>query len=199
MKPGKQTDIVQEFGCSRTAISKLVKAKDYRIIYTPAGSIDIDATVKALKDSGFGKRSNPIKKRNGTKKIAVIKEDEILEDEDLLKEGPLLLTDSRGLIEKRKSFHQAEKVRIENEEKLGKLIDVEEVGEKSFTLWRQVRDGIQAIKDRCSVKIMAAQTVHDVEQILDDETHNILSSIVDGYENIDDSALKKKLVLNLTR
>ena len=58
MYKGTQAELVKELGCSRTAISKLAVAKDYRIIYTKGGKrIDIDKSLKALIGSGFGKRS----------------------------------------------------------------------------------------------------------------------------------------------
>lgn len=198
MKPGKQSDIVKEFGVSRNAISLLVKNKDYRIIYTPNGKINIDATIKALSDSGFGERSRKLKR----KKTAKPKQQPITTEEfesDVEESGELKLTDSRARISKHKEFHQSEKERINNKKTLEKLIDVVEVGDNSFNLWRQVRDEIQGLKDRIAIKTHIAESDHEAEQIVHDETHRILSSIVEGYEDLDDEGLKKKLLQRLIK
>lgn len=210
MYKGTQAELVKELGCSRTAISKLAKDKDYRIIYKGKGKnkrIDIEKSLKAFIDSGFGKRSNPIKKRNGDKKekpAKAQKNDTPQEPEDNIQDyidgkKQVNLGSPRSIINRYKEFQQAEKERIRNETALEKLIDVDEVGERSFNLWRQVRDSIQAIKDRCAIKIRSAETDHEAEQILQDEIHGILTSIVDGYEDLDDISVKKKLVLSLTK
>jgi hypothetical protein len=200
MHKGTQAELVKELGCSRTAISKLVQAKDYRIIYLNGGKrIDIKKSYDALVDSGFGKRSKPIKKKTksapGKAGIPTHKEHQ----EDIDRGGALTLEDSRERIEKHKAFHQSEKERINNEIKMEKMIDVVEVGDRSFNLWRQVRESIQSIKDRCAIKIRAAESDHEAEQILNDETHRILSSIVANYDNLDDEALKKKLAQRLIK
>ena len=59
MKTGNQKDLREhllvEHGikCSAAAISKRVKAKDYRIQFTPGGKIKLEETAKALADTGF--------------------------------------------------------------------------------------------------------------------------------------------------
>lgn len=191
--PGIQADIVREFGVSKNAISKLVKAGDHRIIHTPSGKIDIDATVKALKDSGF-----PKIKRKKKKYIEPEAEAEGGEEHTIDYSKPLGIQDTRALIEKHKAFHQAEKVRIENQEKLKTLINVDEVADCSFELWRKLRDEIQAIKDRCAIKVRSAQSDHEAEQILHDETHRILNTIVSDFEKQSDEDIKKKLLTLLT-
>lgn len=203
MKPGTQADIVREFGCSRTAISQLVKAEDYRIIYTPGGKINVDATVKALKDSGFGKRSKKLKKRNGENKVVkgdttktIPPEEENIQDYVTGKKQ-VTMASPPAIIHRYKEFQQAEKERIRNEESLDKLIDVEEIGEKSFNLWRRVRDEIQTLKDRTIIKLRAAESDHEADQLFNKEIHRILNSVVEGFEDLDDETVKKKLLLRL--
>jgi hypothetical protein len=197
-RPGYQTDIVKEFGCSREAVSRLARGKDYRIIYTPSGMINIDATIKALRETDFPNSNNKKRKKEERDEPGDPLTPEEFES-DIKESGPLKITDSRARISKHKDFHQAEKGRIENEIKLKELINLNEVGDKSFGLWRQVRDEIQALKDRCAIKIRSAESDHEAEQILHDETHRILSSIVNGYQDLDDEGLKKKLLLRLTK
>jgi len=205
MKPGTQADLLRhlksECGIEVTkqAISLLVKNRDYRIIKTPQGKIKIEETAKSLVDSGFGKRSEIIKRKKGTspKKEQTKPLTPQEYEEDLQNEGPLKVTDSRDRIEQHKAFQQAEKFRIENERNLSKLIDINEVSDRSFNLWRQIRDEIQAIKDRIAIKVRSSESDHEAEQIVHDETHRILSSIIDGYQKIDESALKKKLLQRL--
>ena len=202
MKPGTQADIVREFGCSRNAISLLVKAKDYRIIKTPGGKIDVDSTVEALRKSGFGKRSDMIKRKKKALKDKPAKPAPPTSEEhedDIETVGPLTLSDKRDRIEKHLAFHKSEKERINNEKALKKLISIIDVGDKSFNLWRQVREEIQALKDRIAIKVRAAETDHEAEQIVHDETHRILTSIIGGYETLDDAGLKKKLLTRLIK
>jgi len=200
MKCGKQSDIVKEFGVSRNAISLLVKAKDYRIRYTPGGKIDVDATVEALRKSGFGKRSDLMKRKkkalkNTTAQAIAPTPEEY--QEDVEKGGPLTLDDSRERIDKHKAFHQSEKFRIDNEEKTNKLIPINEVSESSFNLWRPFRDELQTLSDRASMKVRSAESDHEAEQILKAEAHRILSSVIAGYKETEDDGLKKKLLQRL--
>ena len=209
MKPGTQADLRRhlESECNifvtRQALSLLFKAKDYRIHKTPKGKIKIEETAKALIDSGFGKRSEMLKRKNGktkgkgaastTEGRQAPKQTE--KDVDLTQ--PITLESQRSVIERHKAFHASEKDRIKNEISLGKLIDVDDVGENSFNLWRQVRDEIQSLKDRTVIKIRSAESEHEAEQIVNQEINRILSSIISGYEKLDDEGLKKKLLLRL--
>lgn len=205
MKPGTQADLRRhlesECGISvtRQAISLLVKDKDYRIVKTKLGKIKIEETAKALIDSGFGKRSEMIKRKNGKKTEPKPPPTTEEHEEDINQQGPLKITDKRDRIENHLAFHKAEKERINNEKTLKKLIGVDDVGEKSFNLFRQIREEIQSLKDRIAIKIRASETDHEAEQILQDETHRILTSIIDDYQTLDDNELKKKLVLRLIK
>lgn len=209
MITGNQKDLREylkaEYGIEVTkqAISLLVKNKDYRLRFTPDGKIITDQSAKLLSKDGFGKRAEviarkkkAISKKKLEKTIAPTPEEYV---DDLQKEGPLKVTDSRERIELHKAFQQAEKFRIENEKSVNKLIDIIEVGDRSFNLWRSVRDEIQAIKDRIAIKVRASESDHEAEQIVHDETHRILTSIISGYQDIDDSELKKKLAMRLTK
>jgi hypothetical protein len=201
MKPGTQADLIRHLASeyniqvSRNAISLLVRGNDYRIHKTPKGKIKIDETTKALVDSGFGERSAKLKRKNGTEKTPETKPKEREPDVDLSQ--PITIESQRSVIERHKAFHAAEKDRIKNEIALEKLIDVDDVSENSFNLFRQVRDEIQSLKDRTVIKIRAAESEHEAEQVFNKEIHRILNSIVDGYEKLDDSTVKKKLLLRL--
>lgn len=201
MKPGSQADLRRylESECNihvtKQAISLLVKDKDYRIHKTPQGKIKIEETAKALVDSGFGERSAKLKRKKGKAETQKPPAKEVEPDVDLSQ--PITLESQRSVIERHKAFHAAEKDRIKNEIALEKLIDIDDVSENSFNLWRQVRDDIQSLKDRTVIKIRAAESEHEAEQVFNQEIHRILNSIVDNYENLDESTVKKKLLLRL--
>jgi hypothetical protein len=201
MKPGTQADLRRylESECgidvTKQAISLLVKDKDYRIHKTKQGKIKIEETAKSLVDSGFGERSAKLKRKNGTNNTPNPPAKEQEPDIDL--NEPITLESQRSVIERHKAFHAAEKDRIKNEIALEKLIDVDDVSENSFNLFRQVRDEIQSLKDRTVIKIRAAESEHEAEQVFNDEIHRILNSIIDNYEKLDDSTVKKKLLLRL--
>lgn len=198
MKPGTQADIVREFGCSRTAISKLVKAKDYRIIYTPGGKIDVDATVKALKTSGFGGHGQKIKKKLDSKK-GVQKSETFtkteqsgisgeLEDEiDFSK--PLSIEDSRELIEKHKAFNQSEKIRIENETRQLKLIHTDDAVNSVYAILKNMADMSEAQVDKLVIPLRAAKSDHDATVLWKESNHNMLSLLSDPAK--EDKAKKK--------
>ena len=201
MKPGKQSDIVKEFGVSRNAISLLVKAKDYRIIKTPGGKIDIDATVEALRKSGFGKRSELIKRKKGnspekpdssTPTTKPATKEEIDTD-------PLTLESPRDKIERHKAFHQSEKVRIENEEKQKKLIEINTLTDRVFSFVRQFSEHQQNQKDRIGSKIEAAESRHEIERIIEDDNHQGLSAIASNFDELTEPELKKKILSHLIR
>lgn len=210
MKTGSQADLIRhlksEHGIeikSRNSISKLVKAKDYRIITTPQGKIKIEESAKALVDSGFGKRAEKLKakKESGTTKAkTAIVDTPTAEEhaEDLDKDGPLKITDSRKRIENHKAFHQSEKVRIENEEKQKKLIDVNILSDRVFNFIRQFSEHQQNQKDRIGSKLEGAETRHEIERILEDDNHYGLSIIADSF-NLDEEAVKKKILQTLIR
>ena len=80
---------------------------------------------------------------------------------------------------------------------MSKLIDIDDVSEKSFNIWRPVRDEIQAMKDRVAIKVRSSESDHEAEQIIHDETYRILSSIIPDYQNLSEEDLKKKLVQRL--
>lgn len=209
MKPGTQADIVREFGCSRTAISKLVKAKDYRIIYTPGGKIEVTATVKALKDSGFGKRS----KKLGTKVDGLVgprlpdidpqkptngeSEDssgpEVVDIEKYIVDGKLKITAPRPIIERWKSIQSAEKDRIKNAKELKTLVDFNKTVDTVFNFIRPLRDDLLEVAKRVSPMAYMAGSKLDAEKIINDEINRIILSRVGDEYRLDDE-LKKKII-----
>jgi len=206
MKPGTQADLRRylksECGIdvSKNAISLLWKAKDYRIIKTPKGKIKIEESAKALVDSGFGKRSELIKRKNKPGKAPKIETPTPEEHEqDLDKAGPLKLTDSRERIERHKAFHQSEKERINNEEKTKKLIDINTLSDRVFNFVRQFREHQQSQKDRIGAKLEGAESRHEIERIIEDDNHKGLETIAKNFDDLDDPALKKKILQILIR
>jgi hypothetical protein len=195
MRLGSQRQFAKELGCKQPYISNLVKNKDYRIIIV-GKKIDIDKSLELMHSSGFGKRSAKSQTKTTEPKQTEIKK---VQDskEDIANGSELSIEDPRERIEKHKAFHQSEKERIANEEKKGELIKKSEVEDKSFNLWRQIRDGIQALGDRCAVKIRAAESDHEATRILNDESHRILKSIIASYD-LNDEDVKKKLLSLLT-
>lgn len=201
MKPGTQADLRRylESECgidvTKQAISLLVKDKDYRIHKTKQGKIKIEETAKSLVDSGFGERSAKLKMKNGGKKPQSEKPKVKLTDEDVkdIEAGePLSLDDSRERIEKHKAFHASEEKRINNAIKIGEYYERSEIEEKSFDLFRRLRDETQSLTERVATKCRAAETDHEARKLVRDEVHRILSGIVKGY-NDDEEAVKKKL------
>lgn len=96
-------------------------------------------------------------------------------------------------LERAKLYEASRKLKIANDLSDSKYYKKTEINEKSFDLFRQLRDGMQSLKDRVALKCRAADSDHEARKILNDEVHNILNSIVDGY-NLDDEAVKKKLL-----
>jgi len=203
MKTGSQADLIRELksehgiSCSRNAISKLVIANDPKIVKTPKNKIKIEESCELLVANNFGSRTGPHKPKEEPAPETIDPEiEKKFEDNDDGEEGegiPPLLESNRMI-----AYQKARKAKVEADILNEKTIMIDEVTDKSFNLWRQVRDGIQAIKDRCSLKLEAAKTTHEIEQILHEETNRILSSIVSGYETMDDDSLKKKLAKRLT-
>ncbi|MBU8901148.1 MAG: helix-turn-helix domain-containing protein [Victivallales bacterium] len=179
---------------SRQFFQKLIKKEKIR-------AIKIKNRVMIEEESlaeYFNTKPKGVEKVQTGKRISEKDEKNNKGDKDLDFSKPLTLLESRATIEKHGAFHKAEKDRIANEVKLGELLSKADIEDKSFTLWRQVRDEIQALSDRVAVKIRASDSNHEATKILRDETHRILKSIIDGYENIDDETIKKKLLLHLT-
>lgn len=211
MKTGTQADLKRylesEYGIeirSRNTISKLVKAGDYRIIKTPQGKIKLEESAKALVDSGFGKRAELINRKNqavkkpSSKKPAKTQTPEE-HKQDIDNSGPLTLDDSRERIERHKAFHQSEKERINNEEKLKKLIDINTLSDRVFNFVRQFREHQQGQKDRIGSKVEGAESRHEIERIIEDDNHHGLSIIAEDFDTLDDEALKKKILQILIR
>ncbi len=210
MKPGTQADLKRHLSSecsidvSKNAISLLVKAKDYRIIKTPQGKIKIEESAKALVNSGFGERSKLIKRKKKAlnKPIKAQKPDPPTTDEhkeDIEQDGPLKVTDDRDRIENHKAFHQSEKVRIDNEEKQKKLIDINTLADRVFNFVRQFREHQQGQKDRIGSKIEGAESRHEIERIIEDDNFRGLSTIAQDFDDLDESVLKKKILQALIR
>jgi len=199
MKPGTQADLIRhlkseyEIDVSRNAISLLVKSADYRIVKTPGGKIKIEETGKALVDSGFGKRAGKKLNGKGTKPKKAPTEKE--QTEDTKKAGPLKIEDTRERIERHKLFHQSEKERIANEEKLQNLIPRGEIGESAFEFFRPLRDDLQAMSSKVSTSLVGL-TQHQIERKITDEAHRILASVVKEYQG-DSASVKKNLTVAL--
>jgi hypothetical protein len=205
MTTGSQADLIRELQRehgfpegkpSRTAISKLIKEKDYRITLTPGKRIEIEKSAKALIDSGFGKRSKPIKKKNGTKnskpgKAATEAEEDIQEYLDGKK--PVTLGSPRSIISRYKEFQQAEKERIKNERDMKELVNFNQTSDIVFNFFRSLRDDLLEVAKRVSPLANMAATKHEAKKIISDEITRIIKSKVGDDFNVDDS-LKKKLI-----
>jgi hypothetical protein len=199
MYKGTQAELVKELGCSRTAISKLVRAKDYRIIYINGGKrIDIDKSLKALIDSGFGKRSNPIKKQDGTKKIESKPAKTPTEAEENIQEyldgkKPVTLGSPRSIISRYKEFQQAEKDRIRNEKDMKDLINFNKAADTVFNFLRPLRDDLLEIAKRVSSMAYMAGSKLEAEKIINQEIERVMLSKV-GNDYKFDEDLKKKII-----
>ena len=97
-------------------------------------------------------------------------------------------------LERIKAYEAARKLKIANDLIEGKYYKIEDINERTFNVFRKLRDGVLSIKDRVAMKCRTAETDHESRQILDNETHSILNGIVDGYKDLSDENLKKKLL-----
>jgi hypothetical protein len=201
MKTGSQADLRRhlesefDISVSRNAISLLVKAKDYRIIKTDGGKIKIEETAKALVDSGFGQRSELIKRKKGTvsKKETVAEPPTIEEHEEDLKEGPLKVTDSRERIEKHLAFEKAKKERIANEKSEKELVNFNATADSVFNFLRPFRDDVQEIGKRIAAIAYQSGSKREAQKAIDDEVERIFKSRVGNDYQFDDE-LKKKII-----
>ena len=73
--------------------------------------------------------------------------------------------------------------KIQYEEKLGKLINRDEVQVERFNTNRIIRDGVLNIADRVSAQLAAETDQKKVHEILTTEIRNALNGIADGLTN----------------
>ena len=74
--------------------------------------------------------------------------------------------------------------KIQYEEKLGKLINRDEVQVERFNTNRIIRDGVLNIADRVSAQLAAETDEKKVHEILTTEIRNALNGIADGLTNV---------------
>lgn len=191
----KKVDYAKRIGKSKSAISKAIKNGKI----TPAvrqGKEMIDA-IEA--DAYFNPDPKSIAKYNEANNIKPINGNGSLVpsadpgDNDFSK--PLALTDGRDRIEKFKAFQQAEKARIDNEVKLKQLIKIDDIADLEFEKWRRLRDLLLAIPSRITAKMIAAESTHASERLLNDELQSTLESIADPAKS--ESEFKKKIMSEL--
>ena len=191
------SEYAERVGVSRAYLYKLEKkGKIDFVLKGKKKSIDSDQADPIVKYKPAHRATTKTYQKNGGKRKRKVEppKDETLEDESELKE----LTEnlSTDELEKIKLFEQAKKLRIDNEIKEGNYYEKDKISEKSFDLFRELRDRMQAIKDRVALKCRSAETDHEARKILGNEIHTILSSIVKNYD--DEEQAKKKLLFLLT-
>ena len=216
MKIGTQADLRKhlesEFGISvsREAISRQVKAKNYRIHFTPGGKIVIEKTAKALADSGFGNSNNkkpnvkstPKPKKEDTTVLPTVLDvpenepEPILTQEDI-DSSPLKETDDRGKIEKYLAFQKYEKERIANEKAKKELTNFNDTKDAVFNFLRPFRDDVLEIGVRIAAIAYQSKSKHKAQKAIDDEVDRIFKSRVGGNYKFDED-LKKKISQILT-
>ena len=191
------SEYAERVGVSRAYLYKLEKkGKIDFVLKDKKKSIDSDQADPIVKYKPAHRATTKTYQKNGGKRKGKVEppKDETLEDESDLPELSENLTTDQ--LEKIKLFEQAKKLRIDNEIKEGDYYKKDEISEKSFDLFRELRDRMQAIKDRVALKCRASDSDHEARKILGNEIHNILSSIVKNYD--DEDQAKKKLLRLLT-
>lgn len=75
--------------------------------------------------------------------------------------------------------YQAELARLEYEEKLGTLVDVEKMRQEAFKLARTARDNLLNIPDRVAPLILGAEDLHTIRKVLLEEIHKVCEALAD--------------------
>lgn len=194
MKLGTQADLARALECKPAYISQRIKAKDYRII-KKSGKIDIEKSVQAFHDSGYGSRLKTDRKPDELvgPKLPDIDPQKPANDEEIDQDKIPELSESNKVI----AFQKGRKTKAEADKLNQESVLLSEVQEKVFVFFRQLRDGIQTLPDRLAVKIRAAESDHEATRIFKDGTHKVLESSLADY-NLNDPELKKKLLQILT-
>lgn len=76
--------------------------------------------------------------------------------------------------------YQAKLAKIEYEQKIGKLVDADQVKRHAFEMGRRIRDAILNIPARISNELLSADNAFDIEQILNREFDEVLKNLSDG-------------------
>lgn len=200
MITGTQADLIRhlksEYGreCTRAAISNLVKAKDFRIQFTPGGKIIVDKSAKALVDSGFPKMQANKKKKGTANYPEKPESSKPLNGEkpaEIDFSKPLSLEDPRELIEKHKAFQQAEKIRIENDQRQMKLIDTNDAIDAIYGIFKDFAEMTQATVDKIIIPVRSEKSDHKATVLAKSAFHDILTQLADPKEPEDQ--IKKKI------
>lgn len=185
----------ERVGVSRAYLYKLEKkGKIDFVLKGKKKSIDSDQADPIVKYKPAHRATTKTYQKNGGKRKGKTEPTEAPKNESEIKE----LTEDLDTeeLEKIKLFEQAKKLRIENAIKEGNYYEKDDISEKAFDLFRELRDRMQAIKDRVALKCRASDSDHEARKILGNEIHTILSSIVKNYD--DEDQAKKKLLRLLT-
>lgn len=191
MKTGKQSDLIKylksEYGkeCTRAAISKLVKVKDYRIQFTPGGKIIIDKSAKALFESGFPRMQANKKKYNAQQQdedVIILKNQvetgNVAGFETIDPPGSPSADQDYLLLEKIKLYEQARKLHIQNNIEEGRYILAETAQSDAFDAARKARNILQGLAPRIR-SIVPDKIRHEVEQLVTREVNNALNLLAD--------------------
>jgi hypothetical protein len=170
-------------GCSRALIYKLEKQKRIKFKKRKGKKlIDSDEVDKVLVNSESGKINGAKRKPSTVNNKKA--EQTIPEVKDVKKTSGKKL--SRGLnyneIEKIRLYEQARKLEIDNQTKLGLLVNKKERDEQEFTENRKVRDALLTIPARV-VGLIQGKTIHEQELIINEEIKLALTNLSEEFEN----------------
>ena len=146
-----KTEFSEAMGFSRSYTSKLLRQK--KITADANGLIDLE-----------------------TSAAAIGKFDLINTDNGDDPEGMFQPTANKRELERQKLFEQGRKLKIENDEKAGRLVNKGLVADQSFNVFRNFRDKLQAIPARLSPRLVGKKK-HTIERALIDEIHKALTEL----------------------
>ncbi len=93
--------------------------------------------------------------------------------------------------------YKTQKIKNDRDEK--KLVSVDELADTVFNFVSKIKEHIQSQHDRISLKIQGSSSQHEIEQILKDDNHRALTGISKNFYDLDDEAVKKKILQRLIR
>ena len=171
-----QTEYAEHRGISQPRVSTLIRTGQI-----PASAmrkisgkrlIDMEKADKAL-DENLDKIRNPNpepRKRRGKKEATI---SEIKQTVEHAGTGGMTLAKAQQV----QAQYKAALLKLEYEQKSGKLIDAEVVEVETFNFARRVRDAIQNVPDRVSSELASYTDVHKVRETLTAAYNEVLEEL----------------------
>jgi hypothetical protein len=157
-------------GVTLAAVQKALATR--RIQRAPDGGIDVEAA-----DRDWSRNTEPLQQQNGITGGHAPKPGAAPIAQQTIAEPPPAAASSLAQSQSVRIAYQARLAKIEYEERLGKLVQADEVRAAAFRAARVVREQLLGLPDRLAPQLVGGLSVEQVHELLTTEIERVLRDL----------------------